>query len=35
MALALASHTSPGDWWDESDATLATALELLAEAQKE
>jgi hypothetical protein len=33
VGLALASHTSPGDWWDESDATLATALELLAEAQ--
>ena len=22
--------TSPSDWWDEDDATLATAIELLA-----
>lgn len=29
VALALATHTAPGDWWLEDDATIATALELL------
>ena len=27
--IALSSHTAPADWWDEDDATLATALVLL------
>lgn len=31
VALALATGTAPRDWWREDDATLATALELLAE----
>ena len=31
VAIALATHTAPADWWAEDDATLATALELLAE----
>ena len=31
VAVALATHTAPADWWAESDATLATALEILAE----
>lgn len=35
MAIALATHTAPGDWWAETDATLATALEIIAEAQEE
>jgi hypothetical protein len=35
VAIALATHTAPGDWWDEDDATLATALELLAEAAED
>ena len=34
MAIALATHTAPADWWDETDDTLATALELLADAQE-
>lgn len=29
MALALATMTAPADWWDEDDATLATALTML------
>ena len=29
--LALASGTSPADWWEEDDATLATALDILQE----
>lgn len=29
MQIALASMTAPADWWDEDDATIATALELL------
>jgi hypothetical protein len=29
VAIAVASGTAPRDWWDEDDATLATALELL------
>ena len=35
MAVALATHTAPRDWWDESDATLATALEIIAEATED
>jgi hypothetical protein len=31
VAIALATSTAPADWWEEDDATLATALELLAE----
>jgi len=31
VQIALATMTAPRDWWDEDDATLATALELLAE----
>jgi hypothetical protein len=29
VEIALASQTAPADWWDEDDATIATALELL------
>jgi hypothetical protein len=29
--LALATETAPSQWWDEDDATLATALTLLEE----
>jgi hypothetical protein len=29
VAIALATQTSPAQWWDEDDATIATALELL------
>lgn len=29
VAIALATHTAPAQWWLEDDATLATALELL------
>jgi hypothetical protein len=31
VALALATGTAPSAWWGEDDATIATALELLAE----
>jgi hypothetical protein len=31
VALALATQTAPAHWWDEDDATLATAIELLEE----
>lgn len=29
VEIALAANTSPRDWWDEDDATLATALTIL------
>jgi hypothetical protein len=29
VELALVSGTAPRDWWDEDDATIATALEVL------
>lgn len=29
VELALASRTAPSQWWDEDDATLATALAVL------
>ena len=29
VELAVATSTSPADWWDEDDATLATALEVV------
>lgn len=32
MSLAIATQTAPADWWDETDSTIATALELLDEA---
>jgi hypothetical protein len=31
VALALATRTAPRDWWGESDAAIATALDILAE----
>lgn len=34
VALALATATAPAQWWDEDDATIATALELLEEARE-
>jgi hypothetical protein len=34
VAIALATSTAPRDWWDEDDATLATALDLLDEQQQ-
>ena len=30
VEIALASRTAPRDWWDEDDATIATALAILA-----
>lgn len=32
IALALATRTAPRHWWDESDAVIVTALDLLHEA---
>jgi hypothetical protein len=29
VEIALAAQTSPRDWWDEDDATLATAIAIL------
>jgi hypothetical protein len=29
--IALASNTAPSAWWDEDDATLATAVDILQE----
>jgi len=29
VELAIATRTAPADWWDEDDATIATALEVL------
>ena len=29
VELAVATSTSPRDWWEEDDATLATALEVV------
>jgi len=29
VEIAIATHTAPRDWYDEDDATLATALEVL------
>ena len=29
VELAIAAQTSPRDWWDEDDATIATAVELV------
>ena len=37
VEVAIATSTSPADWWEADDATLATALEVLgriAEARK-
>jgi len=31
VELAVATMTAPRDWWDESDATIATALHVLDE----
>lgn len=30
VELAVATNTAPADWWGEDDATLATALDVLA-----
>ena len=35
VSLAVATSTSPSDWWHEDDATIATALQLLEEAREE
>lgn len=29
VEIALASRTAPRDWWDEDEATLATAIAVL------
>ena len=29
VALAIATSTAPSVWWDEDDATIATALDIL------
>jgi hypothetical protein len=34
VAIAIATSTAPGDWWNEDDATLATALDILNEGQE-
>lgn len=31
VAIAIATSTAPRDWWDEDDATIATALAILQE----
>ena len=31
MEIALATETAPREWWDEDDATLATAVDILQE----
>lgn len=31
VSLALATNTAPADWWREDDATILTALTILAE----
>lgn len=33
IALALATQTAPSAWWDEDGRVIATALEILTEAQ--
>jgi hypothetical protein len=33
VAIALATMTAPSAWWDEDDATIATALEILEDQQ--
>ena len=30
VAVALATHTHPDQWWDTDDAVIATALDVLA-----
>jgi hypothetical protein len=35
VAIALATQTAPSQWWDEDDATLATAIEILDESRGE
>jgi len=35
VSLAIATQTAPRDWWDEDDATIATALQLLEEMREE
>jgi len=35
VALALATLTAPAAWWDEDDATIATALALLEETRED
>jgi hypothetical protein len=32
VELAVATNTAPGDWWDEPDEVLATALDVLEQA---
>ena len=31
MEIAVATMTAPAQWWDETDATLATVIEVLEE----
>ncbi|HKE75220.1 MAG TPA: hypothetical protein VKB57_16480 [Acidimicrobiales bacterium] len=31
VELALATRTAPADWWDEDDAVIATAIDILDE----
>lgn len=33
VELALATGTAPAAWWEESDATIATAIEVLEESR--
>jgi len=35
VALALNTQTAPAAWWDEDDATIATALALLEETRED
>lgn len=34
VALAIATNTAPSAWWDEDDATIQTAIDVLAEAAR-
>lgn len=31
VEIAILTRTAPADWWDEDDATIATALDVLAD----
>lgn len=35
VEIAIATNTAPADWWGESDAVLATALDVLDELSRE
>lgn len=35
VELAIATQTAPGDWWDEPDEVIATALDVLEKQARE